>query len=241
MQNLRVIETTLVPVYETSTGEKVVYGTELHEVLGAPSVYREWIKRRLNDVDAVENKDFEGVEISTPSGQKLNQHIIKLDTAKEMAMLERNEKGKQVRRYFIQVEKKYKQLAGPGLSQADYFRLVEIVSSCGDDRLPYISKILDEMGLRPATAPEPRHQSQAGVWVETMSEFLKTTDVMNRPTNDVYQEYVSFCETFCHAPVPIIVFSKTVNQILGIRVIDKKVNGRKRRIFSKNPRGGGSH
>ena len=57
MQNLRVIENDLVPVYETSTGEKVVYGTELHEVLGAPSVYREWIKRRLNDVDAVENKD----------------------------------------------------------------------------------------------------------------------------------------------------------------------------------------
>lgn len=33
---------------------------------------------------------------------------IKLDIAKEMAMLERNQKGKQVRRYFIQVEKKYK-------------------------------------------------------------------------------------------------------------------------------------
>lgn len=37
------------------------------------------------------------------------EYLIKLDTAKEMAMLERNEKGKQVRRYFIQVEKKYKE------------------------------------------------------------------------------------------------------------------------------------
>ncbi len=36
------------------------------------------------------------------------EHIIRLDIAKEMAMLERNEKGKQVRRYFIQVEKRYK-------------------------------------------------------------------------------------------------------------------------------------
>lgn len=86
MQNLRVIENDLVPVYETSTGEKVVYGTELHEILGAPSVYREWVKRRLNDVDAVENEDFEGVEISTPSRQSRLEHIIKLDTAKEMAM-----------------------------------------------------------------------------------------------------------------------------------------------------------
>ena len=34
MNNLTVIENELVPVYETSTGEKVVYGSELHEVLG---------------------------------------------------------------------------------------------------------------------------------------------------------------------------------------------------------------
>ena len=108
MNELKVIENELVPVYETSTGEKVVYGSELHEVLGAPSVYREWVKRRLSDIDAIENEDFQGVEISTPSGQTKRDHIIKLDTAKEMAMLERNEKGKQVRRYFIQVEKKYK-------------------------------------------------------------------------------------------------------------------------------------
>lgn len=34
MNKLKVIENDLVPVYETSTGEKVVYGSELHEVLG---------------------------------------------------------------------------------------------------------------------------------------------------------------------------------------------------------------
>lgn len=105
---LKVIENELVPVYETSTGEKVVYGTELHRVLDVKSPYREWSTRRLKDCDSTENEDFEAVEISTPSGQTMKQHIIKLDTAKEMAMLERNDKGKQVRRYFIQVEKKYK-------------------------------------------------------------------------------------------------------------------------------------
>lgn len=115
MEQLRMIENELVPVYETSTGQKVVYGTELHKVLGAPSVYREWSKRRLNDVDAVESEDFEGAEISTPSGQTIKEHIIKLDIAKEMAMLERNEKGKQVRRYFIQIEKKYKGSSSAGI------------------------------------------------------------------------------------------------------------------------------
>ena len=98
MQNLTVIENELVPVYETSTGEKVVYGSELHEVLGVKSRYREWIDGRFSDIDAVENEDFQAAEISAPSGQNKKDHIIKLDTAKEMAM----------RRYFIQVEKKFK-------------------------------------------------------------------------------------------------------------------------------------
>lgn len=109
MNELKVIENELVPVYETSTGEKVVYGSELHEVLEVKSNYREWIKRRVLDIDAEEDEDFTTVEIPTVSGgAPKKDHIIKLDTAKEMAMLERNEKGKQVRRYFIQVEKKYK-------------------------------------------------------------------------------------------------------------------------------------
>lgn len=42
-------------------------------------------------------------------GRPQTEYIIKLDTAKEMAMLERNDKGKQVRKYFIAVEDKYKQ------------------------------------------------------------------------------------------------------------------------------------
>lgn len=108
MDNLTVIENELVPVYETSEGEKVVYGSELYKTLSVKSPYREWSSRRLKDCDAIEKDDYEGVEISTPSGQTKKDHIIKLDTAKEMAMLERNEKGKQVRRYFIQIEKKYK-------------------------------------------------------------------------------------------------------------------------------------
>ena len=108
MNNLTVIENELVSVYETSTGEKVVYGSELHEVLGVRTPYKDWSTRRLNDIDAVENEDFEAAQICAPSGQTKKDHIIKLDTAKEMAMLERNEKGKQVRRYFIRVEKKYK-------------------------------------------------------------------------------------------------------------------------------------
>lgn len=110
MNDLRIIAKDLVPVYETSTGEKVVYGSELHAALEVKSPYREWSNRRFKDCDAKENEDFHSVEYSTlVGGSPKKDHIIKLDTAKEMAMLERNDKGKEVRRYFIQVEKKFKE------------------------------------------------------------------------------------------------------------------------------------
>ena len=59
------------------------------------------------DIDAVENEDFQAAEFSAPSGQTKKDHIIKLDTAKEMAMSERNEKENKYE-ISIRVEKKYK-------------------------------------------------------------------------------------------------------------------------------------
>lgn len=112
MDELRLLENELVPVYVTSTGEKVVYGSELHEVLMVKSNYRDWIRNRLSECEAVENEDFQAFakNLAKPSGGRPSvDHIIKLDIAKEMAMLERNEQGKRVRRYFIDVEKRYKE------------------------------------------------------------------------------------------------------------------------------------
>nr|DAQ78408.1 MAG TPA: hypothetical protein [Caudoviricetes sp.] len=103
-----VLENELVPVYGTDTGEKVVYGTDLYECLGSKQEYSNWVKNRLKECDSIENEDFATNLSKSTGGRPKTEYIIKLDTAKEMAMLERNEKGKQVRRYFIQIEKKYK-------------------------------------------------------------------------------------------------------------------------------------
>lgn len=112
MNDLRVIENELVPVYITSTGEKVVYGTEMYTKLKPGTVFADWIKRRISECDAVEDKDFEVFrkkEKNSKGGRPALEYIMKLDIAKEMAMLEHNETGKQVRRYFIRVEEKYKE------------------------------------------------------------------------------------------------------------------------------------
>lgn len=112
MDNLTVIDNELVPVYLTDSGTKIVDGRELHAVLQSKQDFSTWVKRRLNECDAKENKDYELNHnfVEQVSGTKHRiDYTILLDTAKEMAMLERNAKGKQVRRYFIKVDEKYKE------------------------------------------------------------------------------------------------------------------------------------
>ena len=73
MQNLKVIENELVPVYETSTGEKVVYGTELYECLGSKQEYSNWVRNRLKECDSLENEDFTIILSKSTGGRPKNE------------------------------------------------------------------------------------------------------------------------------------------------------------------------
>lgn len=144
MQKLTLIENELVPVYKTSTGEKVVYGTELHTILGVKSKFADWVKNRLNDCEAMENEDFDTFSKFLENGGRTKEYIIKLDTAKEMAMLERNEKGKQVRRYFIEVEKKYKANKLVNLSPIEQLQLQSQAILEVNDKIDEVKQELED-------------------------------------------------------------------------------------------------
>lgn len=97
-----VVHNELVPVYETSTGEKVVDGRELYNVLQSKQDFSTWVKKRLKECDAEENIDYDRFhEKMEAKNATMIEYIIKLDIAKEMAMFEQNQKGKEVRQYFI--------------------------------------------------------------------------------------------------------------------------------------------
>src|SRR5690625_4970256 len=100
----------LIPTQQNDSGEILVTGRNLHEFLEVGTEYRHWIKRMI-DYGFVENVDYITVVQKRPTAQgnmtTYNNHHIKLDMAKEISMLQRNEKGKQARRYFIEIEKKW--------------------------------------------------------------------------------------------------------------------------------------
>lgn len=90
--------------------EPIVNGRELHEALEIKTPYTQWFER-MKEYGFVENIDYctvsQKCEIANGGFQEKINHAIKLDMAKEIAMIQRNEKGKEVRKYFIQVEKDF--------------------------------------------------------------------------------------------------------------------------------------
>lgn len=96
---------------ETTTneqGEIIVSGRELYEFLEINSNYTTWFKR-MCDYGFVEGTDFIPFSEESTGGRPTQDHALKIDMAKEISMIQRNEKGKQARQYFIEVEKRYKQ------------------------------------------------------------------------------------------------------------------------------------
>lgn len=102
----------LIKIEMNDNQEPIVGGRELHEALGIETRYSDWFKR-MCEYGFVENQDYVLVTQKRVTNNPRNpyteviNHAIKLDMAKEIAMIQRNEKGKEVRHYFIQVEKEY--------------------------------------------------------------------------------------------------------------------------------------
>ena len=93
---------------ENVNGKQLVSARELHEFLESKERFSKWFDRML-EFGFLEGEDFTSVNKSTVvnngAKRELQDYVIKLDMAKEISMLARNEKGKQARKYFIECEK----------------------------------------------------------------------------------------------------------------------------------------
>lgn len=99
----------LINVTLNENHEPVVSGRQLHEALGVKTKYADWFNRMI-DYGFTENQDFlllKNEQQTGRGGHNKVDHVLKLDMAKEIAMIQRTDKGKEVRTYFIQVEKDF--------------------------------------------------------------------------------------------------------------------------------------
>ncbi len=78
---------------------------DLHAFLEVKARFNDWIRNRVEDFGFQENQDFITLTRLLVSGGKRKDYYLSLDMAKELAMVERNAKGKEARLYFIDCER----------------------------------------------------------------------------------------------------------------------------------------
>ncbi|PTF48181.1 antA/AntB antirepressor family protein [Staphylococcus chromogenes] len=135
-------------------GTVAVSGRELHKGLQIETQYSIWVKRMIG-YGFEENIDY--IEVNqkrlTSHGREHNQldHIMTLDMAKEISMIQRSEIGRKIRGYFIKVERQHNQLASAyGITSLDDMN--QLIEQLVSDKLDYListghvnNKKLDEL------------------------------------------------------------------------------------------------
>lgn len=89
-------------------GQRVVSARELHQFLENKREFANWIKSRIEKYGFVENQDFTSFDniVKRESGATVRkEYALTIDMAKELSMVENNERGRMARKYFIECEK----------------------------------------------------------------------------------------------------------------------------------------
>lgn len=97
----------IIKIYEG----KLVDARELHDFLGNKRQFANWIKQRINECDLIEGEEVFNNFVKNPKdGRPRTEYYLTITAAKEVALMERNDKGKQIRRYFIKCEETLKNI-----------------------------------------------------------------------------------------------------------------------------------
>ena len=126
--------------------QDAIHARDLHQSLEVGKEFANWIKDRIQRYNLVENQDYILIADSGKKsfmGRPAKEYHLTVEVAKSIAMMENNQRGQEIRQYFINVETKAKQLL-PQL-RAQNLKLTEALL----DSNPMFNKIVrySQMGL----------------------------------------------------------------------------------------------
>ena len=168
----------LIKLTKNEQGIETVNARELHAFLEVKSKFADWFKNRVSEFGFIENSDFVSVSKILESGGRSIEYHISIDMAKELSMLERNDKGKQARLYFIECERIAKAKQVPqSFSEAlqlaaNQAKQIEAQAA----KVNYFDKVCDTTGLVNATQVGQKFKMSA----VTLNKNLDGLNVYNR-------------------------------------------------------------
>lgn len=118
----------LIKIRKSDIGKETVDARELHSFLESKQEFSKWIKDRIEKYAFVQSSDFIKFDKLVNSDSKpRTEYFLLLDMAKELSMVERNEKGKQARQYFIDRDKQLSSIEKPKLPTTYKEALLELI------------------------------------------------------------------------------------------------------------------
>lgn len=117
-------------------GKRAVNARDLYNFLEVKSKFADWIKNRIYEYGFIEFQDFVTFSKNLESGGKVKEYALSIDMAKELSMVEKTERGRQARRYFIEMER----VAKEKLTEAVTFQRTN-VNSLSEKRVELINAI----------------------------------------------------------------------------------------------------
>ncbi|HEF9379282.1 TPA: antA/AntB antirepressor family protein [Campylobacter coli] len=113
---------------------------EIFQFLNSEQEYSNWIKNRISHYNFIENQDYI-IELVYTKGRPRKEYYVTLDMAKELCMVENNEKGRQARRYFIECEKRLKNLEQEKMQKLAFHQSLGYKSQLKQQKEHYENKI----------------------------------------------------------------------------------------------------
>ncbi|EAH6516795.1 antA/AntB antirepressor family protein [Campylobacter coli] len=102
--------------------------------------FADWIKNRISHYNFIENQDYI-IELVYTKGRPRKEYYVTLNMAKELCMVENNEKGRQARRYFIECEKRLKNLEQEQMQKLAFHQSLGYKSQLKQQKQKYENEI----------------------------------------------------------------------------------------------------
>lgn len=173
----------LIKIAKDENGNSVVSGRDLHEFLEVNTPYTQWFERMVG-YGFAENVDFIGLSQKSEKpigGRPTVDHALTLDMAKEISMIQRTEKGKQARQYFIEVEKAYKEQYRLPQTPEEKLALTMEVTTRINKRLGKVEEKIIEIENKQEINSDQRYK----LWV---TRNRKAVEVLGGKESDAYQD-----------------------------------------------------
>jgi anti-repressor protein len=154
-------------------GKQAVSARELYSFLEATERFSNWIIRQFQ-YGFEDNIDYAGCKVfNTQANQELQDYFLTIDTAKEISMLQKSDKGKQARRYFIECEKAYHQVITKKLPES-YPEALRMLADAEEENLKLLPKaqFADDMTNSDTLVNMTMVAKKLGTSAVTLNRFL---------------------------------------------------------------------